>query len=55
MVGFVSEVVTVAEDGGNAVLTVILTGAVQRSVTVKFTTNPNTALGKKKYTSFTIN
>ena len=47
MVGFVSEVVTVAEDGGNAVLTVELTGAAQRNVTVRFTTNPNAALGKK--------
>ena len=52
MVGFLSEVVTVAEDGGNAVLTVILTGAVQRSVTVRFTTNPNTALGRKKNNKF---
>ena len=47
MVGFVSEVVTVAEDGGNAVLTVVLTGAVDRNVAVKLTTDPNTALGKK--------
>ena len=45
VVGLVSEVVTVAEDGGNAVLTVVLTGALQRNVTVKLTTSSDTALG----------
>ena len=46
MVGFASEVVTVAEDGGNAVLRVILTGYTQRNVVVKLLTNSDTALGK---------
>ena len=45
VIGLVSEVVTVAEDGGNAVLTVVLTGALQRNVTVKLTTSSDTALG----------
>ena len=46
MIGFVSEVVTVAEDGGNAIMTVVLTGALQRNVTVTFTTIPDSATGK---------
>ena len=45
VIGFVYEVVTVAEDGGNAVLTVVLNGALQRNVTVKLTTSSDTALG----------
>ena len=46
VIGFESEDVTVAEDGGNAVLTVLLTGLLQRNVSVSFTTAPDTALGK---------
>ena len=46
MVGFDSVAVNVAEDGGNAVLTVILTGFIQRNVVVKLLTNSDTALGK---------
>ena len=40
-----SEVVTVAEYGGNAVLTVVLNGSLERNVTVKLTTSSDTALG----------
>ena len=46
-VGFASEVVTVAEDGGNVVLTDVLTGLLQRNVLVRLKTNSNTALGKR--------
>ena len=46
VVGFTSEVVTVAEDGGNAVMTVVLNGFLERNVVVKLITNSDTALGK---------
>ena len=46
VIGFDSVVVNVAEDGGNAVLTVVLTGRLQRNVSVSFTTAPDTALCK---------
>ena len=47
MIGFASEVVTVAEDGGNAIMTVrVLTGCLQRNVTVTFTTIPDSATGR---------
>ena len=47
VIGFVSEVVTVAEDGGNAIMIVsVLTGHLQRNVTVTFTTIPDSATGK---------
>ena len=46
VVGFASDVVTVAEDGRNAVLTVVLNGSLERNVTVKLITNSDTALGK---------
>ena len=46
MIGFASEVVNVEEDGGNAVLTVLLAVSLQRIVTVTFTTSSGTATGK---------
>ena len=46
VIRFTSEVVTVAEDGGNAVLTVVLTGALQGNVTITFTTIPDSATGR---------
>ena len=46
VIGFEFEVVTVAEDGGNAVLTVVLNGSLERNVTVTFTPASDTALGK---------
>ena len=45
MIGFASEVVNVEEDGGNAVLTVLLAVSLQRNVTVTFTTSSGTAKG----------
>ena len=46
VIGFDSVIVNVAEDGGNAVLTVLLTGRLQRNVSVTFTTIPDSATGK---------
>ena len=45
VIGFDSVIVNVTEDGGNAVLTIVLTGRLQRNVSVSFTTTPDTALG----------
>ena len=47
MIGFASEVVNVEEDGGNAVLRVLLAVSLQRNVTVTFATSSGTAKGKK--------
>ena len=46
VIGFDSVIVNVVEDGGNAVLTVVLTGRLQRNVTVTFTTIPDSATGR---------
>ena len=46
VIGFDSVIVNVVEDGGNAVLTAVLTGRLQRNVTVTFTTIPDSATGR---------
>ena len=46
VIGFHSVFVNVTEDGGNAVLTVVLNGTLRRQVKMSFTTTSDTALGK---------
>ena len=46
LIGFDSAIVNVAEDGGNAVVTVLLTGYLQRNVSVTFKTIHDSATGK---------
>ena len=56
MIGFASEVVNVEEDGGNAVLTVLLAVSLQRNVAVTFETSSGTAKGKKyRYSHASVN
>ena len=46
VIGFDSASENVAEDGGSAVLTVVLIGRLQRNVSVTFKTIPDSATGR---------